>query len=47
MKLPPPAVALLGVVSLAFGALSTVAMHEHGYLGILLPHFQSSATGAR
>ncbi|MFZ4757817.1 MAG: DUF2834 domain-containing protein [Burkholderiaceae bacterium] len=43
MKLPPPAVALLVVVSLAFGALSTVAMLEHGYLGILLPHFQSSA----
>jgi hypothetical protein len=47
MKLPPAAVALLVVESLAFGAQSTVAMLEHGYLGILLPHFQSSAAGAR
>jgi hypothetical protein len=33
---------LLAVVIAAFGALSATALADVGYLGILLPHFQSS-----
>jgi hypothetical protein len=32
---------LLITVTLAFGALTAVALLDVGYLGILLPHFQS------
>ena len=36
---------LLIITLLAFGALSTVAMWQHGYWGILAPHFQSFGAG--
>ncbi len=32
---------LLVTVTVAFGALTSVALFEVGYLGIILPHFQS------
>ena len=32
---------LLIITLLAFGALSAVALWQHGYWGILAPHFQS------
>jgi hypothetical protein len=35
----------LGLVLLAFGALTTAALLDVGYLGILLPHFQSLGAG--
>ena len=36
---------ILSVVLLLFGALSSVALWQHGYLGILVPHFRSTAGG--
>jgi Terpene cyclase DEP1 len=36
---------ILTTVLLLFGALSAVALWQHGYLGILIPHFQSTAGG--
>lgn len=35
---------LLSLVLVAFGALTTVAVARHGYLGLLTPQFQSLAT---
>lgn len=38
-----PRVLLLSAVVLAFGALSAVALSQHGYWGIISFHFPSSA----
>ncbi len=37
------AVTLLALITIGFSVLTTVALHEHGYLGIFTFHFQSSA----
>ena len=37
--------AVLIAILVPFSALSAVAMWQHGYLGILLPHFQSTNAG--
>ena len=36
---------ILGVTLVLFGALSAVALWQHGFWGILAPHFQSSGAG--
>jgi len=36
---------LLVATLILFGALSTVALWQHGYWGIIAPHFQSSGAG--
>jgi Terpene cyclase DEP1 len=36
---------LLSITLVLFGALSVVALAQHGYVGILTPHFQSTAGG--
>jgi hypothetical protein len=36
---------LIGAVTLAFGALTAVALWQHGYWGIVAPHFQSFGAG--
>ncbi|WP_026072335.1 DUF2834 domain-containing protein [Nodosilinea nodulosa] len=36
---------LIVVILLLFGALSAVALWQHGYWGILAPHFQSFGAG--
>ncbi len=36
---------LIVVVLALFGALTAVALYQHGYWGILAPHFQSTGTG--
>ncbi len=34
---------VIGVVLVLFGALSAVALRQHGFWGIVHPHFQSTA----
>lgn len=41
----PLSKSLIVAVLAAFGALSAVALWQHGYLGIILPHFQSFGAG--
>jgi hypothetical protein len=36
---------LLTIALILFGALSAVALWQHGYWGILAPHFQSFGAG--
>lgn len=36
---------LIVVVLALFGALTAVALYQHGYWGILAPHFQSTGAG--
>ena len=36
---------LISIILLLFGALSATALWQHGYWGILVPHFQSTAAG--
>lgn len=36
---------LLLITIILFGALSAVALWEHGFWGIIAPHFQSSGAG--
>jgi Terpene cyclase DEP1 len=36
---------LLSFTLVLFGALTAVALLQHGYLGILIPHFMSTAGG--
>lgn len=36
---------LLAVTLILFGALTTVALWQHGYWGIIAPHFQSFGAG--
>lgn len=36
---------LLSITLVLFGALSAVALQQHGYMGILTPHFMSTAGG--
>lgn len=36
---------LLVIVLILFGALSAVALWQHGYWGIVAPHFQSFGAG--
>ncbi len=36
---------LITVVLLLFGALTAEALWQHGYLGIIAPHFQSFGAG--
>jgi hypothetical protein len=36
---------LLTITLLLFGALSAVALWQHGYWGIIAPHFQSFGAG--
>ncbi len=36
---------LLILILVLFGALSTVAMWQHGYWGIIAPHFKSFGAG--
>jgi len=33
---------VIGVVLVLFGALSAIALQQHGFWGILQPHFQST-----
>ncbi len=40
-----PRLVLLGLVLLAFGALTAAALLDVGYLGILRPHFESFGAG--
>lgn len=34
---------LIVVILVLFGALTTVALYQHGYWGIIAPHFQSTS----
>lgn len=36
---------LIVVILVLFGALSAVALYQHGYWGIVVPHFQSTGAG--
>jgi hypothetical protein len=36
---------LLVLVLVAFGALTAVALQQHGYWGIIAPHFRSTGPG--
>lgn len=36
---------LIAVTLVLFGALTVVALYEHGYWGIIAPHFQSTGAG--
>lgn len=36
---------LIAVVLVLFGALTMVALYQHGYWGIVAPHFQSTGAG--
>ena len=36
---------LIAVVLVLFGALTVVALYQHGYWGIVAPHFQSTGAG--
>ncbi|MBX9652521.1 DUF2834 domain-containing protein [bacterium] len=36
---------LIGIVLVLFGALTAVALYQHGYWGIVAPHFQSTGAG--
>lgn len=37
--------ALIAVVLVLFGALTAMALYQHGYWGIIAPHFQSTGAG--
>jgi hypothetical protein len=36
---------LIGIVLVLFGALTAVALYQHGYWGIVAPHFRSTGAG--
>jgi hypothetical protein len=36
---------LIVVILVLFGALTAVALYQHGYWGIVAPHFQSTGAG--